>query len=254
MFINFKCILKHATKGNIFRIAFFNFKTMKKFIFAFSFLIINFSIAQNLIVEYDLIRNTTTSDNPNYSEEFKEKILEREKKPEKYILHYADGQSYFESLPIPDVKNERAPQIMGPNKVYQTEISTVRQVKVYREKGSDFYFQYIIKDEREAYDKSKFSPTNQNYKDETQTINKYHCKLVEINNPKGEIVKIWYTEDLPISAGPFRYANFPGLVLKIEATNFVMYATKVSSNLEKVEVEKINPKYPIYEDGVLSNK
>ena len=41
------------------------------------------------------------------------------------------------------------------------------------------------------------------------------------------------------------YGGFPGLILKLEAPTFVIYATKISDDLKKDDVEKMDSKLPI---------
>lgn len=72
--------------------------TMKILSLIFIFAIASTIHAQLLKVDYELERHRSFED--SFSEEFKEKIREQEKKPEKYTLYYADGDSFFKSLPV----------------------------------------------------------------------------------------------------------------------------------------------------------
>lgn len=51
------------------------------------------------------------------------------------------------------------------------------------------------------------------YKD-TITINGYKCQKAGISF-KGRNYEAWFTEEIPISAGPFKFNGLPGLIIKI---------------------------------------
>lgn len=217
--------------------------TMKILSLIFIFAIASTIHAQLLKVDYELERHRSFED--SFSEEFKEKIREQEKKPEKYTLYYADGDSFFKNLPVPIVRHENAPVTIGDNTIVQVEMAIIAPVKVYRKKGDINYYHYFEESGEKYYKISNLKMESVDYKDETQMIDKFLCKLVEITNARGERIKIWYAEDIPISTGPFMYGGFPGLILKLEAPTFVIYATKISDDLKKDDVEKMDSKLPI---------
>ena len=210
------------------------------------FLIITIK-SQSIRVDYDLVRNTTISTDKNFSNEFKDKILESEKKPEKYVLYFENGNSFFKSLPIKDINHENAPTKSGGTTTTIVETSVKQPVKVFKIKGEDRYYGLQSDNGKDFYKISHTKFNSKNYKDEKQKIDKFMCSLVEINNPSGTITKVWYTEDLPVSTGPFAYGDFPGLVLKVETPTFVMYTTKISENINDGEFEKMDSKLPVVE-------
>lgn len=220
---------------------------MKTFYILFALLCTNIFKSQFVKVEYDLVRNNTISTDKSFSKEFKDKILENEKKPEKYMLYYGNGNSFFKSLPTPVIQHENAPVNVGGSITTIVEISEKQPVRIYKLKGEDKFYGYRIEDGREFYKKTQLKFGSINYKDETQKIDNFVCRLVEVTNPSGSITKVWYTEDLPISAGPYAYGVFPGLVLKVETPTFVMYATKISEDVDENDIEKMNPKFKVVE-------
>ena len=220
---------------------------MKTFYLLFTLLFTNVVWSQFVKVEYDLQRNTTISTDKSFSAEFKEKILENEKKPEKYVLYYGNDNSFFKSLPTPVIQHENAPINVDGNLTTIVEISEKQPVRIYKLKGEDKFYGYRIEDGREFYKKTQLKFGSISYKSETQKIDNFLCKLAEVTNPSGSITKVWYTEDLPISAGPYAYGIFPGLVLKVETPTFVMYATKISEDINENDIEKMNPKLEVVE-------
>lgn len=203
--------------------------------------------AQSVRVDYDLKRNTTISTEKNLSDEFREKILESEKEAEKYVLYFVNGDSFFKSLQTKEIQHENAPVKSGGNTTTLVETSVKQPVKVFKIKGEDKYYGYKNVDGDEFYKVSQIQFNSKKYKDESEKIDKFICKLAEVTNSSGNVVKVWYTEDLPISTGPFAYGDFPGLVLKVETPTFVIYATKISENVNGNEMEKMNNKFHIVE-------
>lgn len=59
-------------------------------------------------------------------------------------------------------------------------------------------------------------PTINNWKliDESKTINTINCKRAEINY-KGRNWIAWYSTDIPIPYGPYKFNGLPGLIIKI---------------------------------------
>lgn len=65
-----------------------------------------------------------------------------------------------------------------------------------------------------------------------KTIENFNCKaaLYKIGDDES---KVWYTEDIPISAGPYNYYKVPGLILKLESSKLLCYVTNISKNIDK---------------------
>lgn len=210
--------------------------------------------AQNLKVEYDAIIKLRTLD-VNTSQAFKNKVDEELKKPQKEILYFFDGDTFFKNILKEDIT------IDGDKKKVD-EYTTMRKkesfsfpkIKIYHKRGDKGFYQYQKMGDEEFYHYSipKFEKID--YKDEVEYIEKYKCKLAELLTDKGQIIKVWYTEDIPTSAGPFVYNNLPGLVLKVETATQLVYATKISNNATKEDFESINPKLKVLNDDEFFKK
>ena len=59
---------------------------------------------------------------------------------------------------------------------------------------------------------------------------------------------------MPISAGPFGFSSFPGLVLRVESPDDVITAVKISNETKLSDVEKMNPKLKVYRNEELNKK
>lgn len=214
------------------------------------FFFILFSIsaqAQSFKVVYDRFEKNLITDE-NFSAEFKKKKLEAAKIPDKYILYYLDGNSFFKSLPTEVITHENAPVTIGETTTTFVEKAVKAPTKIYRSKGDEKFYSYREEDGKEYYKKSKQVFSSIDFKDETEKIDKFVCKLAEITfKPDGDIFKVWYTEDIPVTAGPFTYSDFPGLVLKVDSPFFVIYATNISTSVNEKDIEKINSKFAVQE-------
>ena len=171
----------------------------------------------------------------NYKEAVRKHAEEESKKSEKYVLYYDDGNSFFQRDP-----NEK----LSPSE-QKTEFFRLKDKNgIY--KLSD----YIVE---EFYGYYPMNNVSIEYTDETQTIENYNCKtaLYKIGD---EVSKVWYTEDIPVSTGPYDYYKVPGLILKVESPNMLCYATNVSKNVDKKDIKKMDSTLKVYEGDELKLK
>lgn len=106
----------------------------------------------------------------------------------------------------------------------------------------------------------------------TEEILGYKCKKA-ITNKYGSTKTAYYTEEIPISDGPFNHSGLPGLILKISSDKSEIIAyniqkKKENSNVEKPnfkekklslkelekEINKLNNKYQIEFDNKIKNQ
>ncbi|MBC7555699.1 MAG: GLPGLI family protein [Chryseobacterium sp.] len=225
-----------------------------KILNTFLFLIFGLLLkAQYLQVNYSVIRESSVSTSKNFSPEMKKKLLEDEKKPAEFRLFVAHGNSYFTALPREIVSNQTDTS-KGKSVYSHIETVIVDPVKIYRLNGDEKNYAYHKVDDYEFYSFDKLDTKAVTYREDMQIIENYLCKLVEVTLQNNQIIKIWYTESVPLSAGPFSYNSFPGLVLKIEAPSFVMYATEVSNKAKEEDVKTINKKLPVFSGEAYRNK
>lgn len=200
---------------------------------------------EKLKVNYEVISNNKKVNfggDSNLSDDFKKQMLERiekmSKEPKKYILYYHDGNSYFTK----DNSNDKSS-------------SRGQKIEVFKIKNKAGFYRLNDFKVEKFYGYYPDNNSQIEYKDETLTIQNYLCKLAIVKSGN-EISKVWYTEEIPASIGPFNYNNLPGLVLKVERPNFLSYATHVSNDCKEKDVKKMNPELKIYmgEELVIKNK
>jgi len=193
-------------------------------------------------VNYETIYNSkiTFGEDSNLSDELKKQMFEKLKKiskePKKFTLYYYDGNSYF-------VKNDS-------NNTSVTGKQKQEYFKIKNKNGFYSLNDFKIEEFYGYYPDNNFEIE---YKDETLTIENYLCKLAIIKI--GDITsKVWYTEEIPISAGPFNFNNFPGLVLKVENSSYLCYATHISKDVKENDVKQMNPDLKIFQGEELKMK
>lgn len=233
-------------------------KTLIKITLIFVLFVNNNFYSQHLKVEYE--RSDLNEDyDINQSKEFNDKKSQARKIPMKLFLYYADGYSLFKSIPRNSFTN-------NAGDIQKDESTTLHKREIYKEielkichnkneNGNYIYHNFPqIKEEFYGYLEPKFSKIE--YKEDILTIDNYVCKLVEVSleSDPTHINKIWYTEAIPIAAGPFSFNNFPGLVLRVEAPTYTLTATKISNNINDNEVEKMNSKLKVYRNNDYTKK
>ncbi|MFC3159633.1 GLPGLI family protein [Chryseobacterium arachidis] len=209
------------------------------FFFCYSFLAYS---QEKLKVNYEAVFHMKTSfgGEASLAESVKKEILEKienqNKQAKKYVLYYSDGNSYFTKDNFND--------------------------KSFNDKQADEYFK--VKDKNGFFRLNDFKveefygyyPDNNfeiEYKDETLKIENYTCKLAILKNGKS-VSRVWYTEEIPISVGPFNYNNLPGLVLKVETPNYLCYATHISNDVKPTDLKKMDPNLKVYQGEELKLK
>lgn len=171
----------------------------------------------------------------NYKEAIRKHAEDEAKKPEKFVLYYYDGNSFFQK--DPDIKLSLKEQ--------KTEFFRLKD-----KEGLYDLSDYIVE---EFYGYYPMDNVSIEYTDETKTIENFNCKAA-IYKIGHEESKVWYTEDIPISAGPYNYYKVPGLILKVENSKFLCYATSVSRNVDKKDIKKMDSTLKVYKGEELKIK
>lgn len=190
------------------------------------------------------------------TQEFRDKVNAAIKKPQRFSLYYADGNSFFKSFPRNQITHNAGDTEENGNKRHNREVYKESELKVYHNKNENGTYGYYafpnINEEFYGYTENKFARID--YKDETINIDHYLCKLVEVSFDNITTHKVWYTEDLPISAGPFSFNSFPGLVLRVENPMYTITAVKIGNDAKETDIERLNPKLKVYKESDFDKK
>ncbi len=73
--------------------------------------------------------------------------------------------------------------------------------------------------------------------DDTKDIKGFKCRLAKTTTDTGDTFFAWFTADIPISDGPFRFKGLTGLILEIYNKNktIEIYATEIKRSEEIIE-------------------
>ena len=84
--------------------------------------------------------------------------------------------------------------------------------KNYPKEGESTFLESVIKDDYQCIEKVE-TPDWKIVSDSTATIMGYNCQLAKASF-KGRTWYAWYSEDIPISEGPWKLCGLPGLILR----------------------------------------
>lgn len=229
----------------------------------FLILCVTFSMAQDVVkVQYERISKTSSvqvSGNiDNLPEDVKKQLLESSKNSKSlYTLYYTEGDSFFGDLSKKEEKEIFVKTTTSDTENKSVISSTVQRTipfELYHKKGEKGNYVYRNIFDEEYYEYTEPNWKSVEYTNESEKIDNFECKLVKITDSNNEVFKVWYTEQIPISAGPFVFYSLPGLVLKVDAPRYTIYATAVSTDVEKTDMKYPNPKLKIYRDTELEKK
>lgn len=84
------------------------------------------------------------------------------------------------------------------------------------------------------------NPLSWNILKEKKNIKNYKCKLAKTVTDSGDIFYAWFTEDIPVAEGPFRFKGLTGLVLEVYNQNKTIEI--IATDLKKSDqfIESIN--------------
>lgn len=80
----------------------------------------------------------------------------------------------------------------------------------------------------------------------TDTVSSYSCRKATLNF-RGRDYVAWFTSDIPVSDGPWKFAGLPGLILKIEDTQGLFV-------FKLIGLQQLSPLVPIQIDDSKSIK
>jgi GLPGLI family protein len=218
---------------------------MKKLFIGLITLIISLPInaqIKNGIVEYKKVKISKRFTEKNKKKlskerlkkfsEIEDKMIEIQKKTI-FTLSFNKSKSLFEAQKV--LKNDDykfSLGAIGPDAsgaFYNSNEERVRSLHAY---GQDF----LIKGE-------KYNWLIQN---DTKKIGEYLCakaiiikKFMTKNGERTTNIIAWFTPEINIPFGPIGYSGLPGLILELNANNYIYYTTKIKLNLkEEMSIKK----------------
>jgi len=194
-----------------------------------SFLLINAAFSQAVRVTYSEVKNVDDQLKKVPDPVLREKLKKDLTKPEYFVLHIKQPLSVY--VPKVSEEKENADDPMNQSQVEVMKFES-NHSKVYKNFVEDVYLEntsllgksFLIKDTIPKYD---WQITQ-----DTTSIGKFLCKKAIVTNAAGEEITAWFTNEIPISAGPSQYGGLPGLILRCKTSNKEWEAQSISMNDE----------------------
>lgn len=103
---------------------------------------------------------------------------------------------------------------------------------IYKDKGNSSQYEKLYTYGLHYDEKLMF---NWKLKDEKKVIGEYKCKKA-ILNYGGRTWEAWYTEEIPISEGPYKFSGLPGMIIEIHDVHqnfsFSLFAIEANKDYE----------------------
>ncbi|MCF6298071.1 MAG: GLPGLI family protein [Flavobacteriaceae bacterium] len=166
---------------------------------------------------------------------------------DKGLLYVSNEESYYktiydntqntdkidnESIVVPAIEGEYFSEIFIDTKNHQLFENIFERIALKK------YFS--------VYEKTP--EMNWKYINEEKTISNFKCKKAKTLF-RGRTYVVWYTEEIPISTGPWKFYGLPGLILSVEDSEgiFKWYATKIIYPFkEKINFEEVKKRMKKY--------
>ncbi|WP_026705757.1 GLPGLI family protein [Flavobacterium soli] len=177
--------------------------------------------------EKEIISNDRLNSMP---EDIKKAKLAEMKHCKLFILQYSAGISFYEREP-------NSKEFIYEKTTLDENGSGLSQIKIHKKHHPFFYYKELDNNlmffkmnnsEIDFNGKDKLIPWNWEISEETKIIAGYKCKKA-ISKAYNSEFTAWFTEEIPVNAGPDRFDGVPGLIL---------YATSLGQEylLQKVEI------------------
>lgn len=186
---------------------------MRKFLALLLICTTTFAFAQkDMRIEYDEMHNPSPGFNFNHIG----------------ILFITKGESYYQTLFMKRLnsgaKSTNTLYVESSNNIRFSEVYINQSQKklyenLYEERALNTYFSAT-----EDIPKLKWQLVN-----ETKKVNNYVCKKATTQF-RGRTYTAWYTEQIPVSKGPWKFGGLPGLILSVEDAEgkFGYFVKKIS--------------------------
>ncbi len=232
---------------------------MNKILLSLLILTTSFSSAQLAKATYTMkvSMNIDFKNNPNIPKNVAERIKNRMSEPQNFHLYFDQTQSLYKKEEKLNSPQERRGGMSmrfgsGDGSITHTNLATRKQISQQELFGKMFLVSKNMKQRKwsftgeskqigqytayEAIYVYKKAPTS--FMMSFGNRNEEEEKEAEAPEKVAVTVSVWFTPDIPISAGPASYFGLPGLVLMAQDDNRVLVCTEVQMNIkDKITLE-----------------
>lgn len=174
--------------------------------------------------------------------DIREATLEEMKVPKLFTLDYSEGISLYQrDKDAKDFIFEKSGSSTNEDGS-MLESKIVANTKItpffyYKELKNDLLVFKLTNAQIDFDGKDKLLPWNWEITSETKIINGYNCKKAISRAFSGYFVA-WFTEDIPVNAGPEKFDGLPGLILYLNNGGQEFIAEKIDILKRKIDIEK----------------
>lgn len=111
----------------------------------------------------------------------------------------------------------------------------------YKDQNKDLFLFNVYNLKRDIYGRGPIVNWDWEIANETKIINGFTCKKA-VTNKYGYPYTAWFTEDIPVNAGPERFNGLPGLILYVANAYTEYTATNIKTIKEDTQL--VEPKIP----------
>ena len=212
--------------------------------------------------------NTDFTNNPNIPKNVAERIKKRMSEPQNYHLFFDQTQSLFqkeEKLDNPQAGRGGMFMRFGgeAGSITHTNLVSAKQTSQQELFGKKFLISKSMKKRKwnftgeskqigqyTAYEATYFykkAPTSSSMFFSNRGTDKE--KEAEVPEKVPVTVSVWFTPDVPVSAGPASYFGLPGLVLMVQDHNKVLVCTELQMNAkDKIKLEAPKKGQPVTQE------
>ena len=160
--------------------------------------------------------------------------------PKLFTLESSDGVSFYErDKNAKDFNYEnKDSKAIDENSFEQSSIVVNKKLTpffYYKELKNDLMLFKLTNAGIEFDGKDKLIAWNWEITNETQVINGYNCKKA-ISRAFSAYITAWFTEDIPVNAGPEKFDGLPGLILYLNTGGIELIAQKVEVSNERISI------------------
>lgn len=158
---------------------------------------------------------------------------------ENYRLNFSNKFSYYEEMNVTGSESSETVETEeneegGTNRTNVAVIGRENKTpKFYYNKVDEFYFQDNFFDELLFVKENDFT-WKWELHDETKKIGNFNCKKATINF-RGRNYTAWYTMEIPIRFGPWKFQGAPGLILEVYDDEDKFYIKAIKIDVDRKE-------------------
>lgn len=235
----------------------------KKFITILNLLVVTFSFSQNIVVKYNE-RSIISDERLN---ELPEEIrIERtRKKNYNLLVDTNNGITYYSNdIETKNTTISYEEKNESQNEDYTEIINTKTNVNIrntekfyYKDlKNNIMLFEFFNGDQL-FHGKDSLQNWDWKITEEEKTIEGYTCTKA-VSNWFGYEFTAWFTEEIPVNAGPEKFDGLPGLILYVGTPYYEYKVVSIKENKKNTEIQapnfKDNKTYTLNEINEIMNQ